>query len=206
MSAHNRSGPPAGPSASTYPRGGGGYRGRGAPRGGYRGDFSYPTAPRREPSSSYSTSAAATSSRDPASYAHDHSRSATTGIPPPPRHRDSSYNQPPNLPAFRTSNSTSTTYPRTKRFDSHTALADLPTLKEGGERLAPLHDTTKADKLEEEAARLRKMIDDREQARRAGLREWGHSEREVGTAGLRSELAEEGLRRLNGEGSGTAAF
>jgi len=190
MSAHNRSGPPAGPSAPSHPRGGG-YRGRGAPRGAYRGDFSrggggggIPYHPRDQ-------------SRD-----YDATRPGTS-ISLPSRHYRDSHNAP-GLPAFRSSNSTTTTYPQTKRFAS--ALADLATLKDGGERLPPLHDTARADKLEEEAARLRKLIDDKEQIKRAGLREWANVEREAGTAGLRSELAEEGLRRLNGEGSGTAAF
>lgn len=208
MSAHNRpGGPPSGPSASipAYTRGGG-YRGRGGPRGGYRGDYNnnYSSASRGDHSSLYPTSSTYTrgggggypssAPRDP--YDPSSSRShAPRGDP---------YSSSVQTPAFRSSNSTSTTYPRTKRFDA--ALADLPSIRDGGERLPPLHDTAKADRLEEEAARLRKLIDDKEQAKRAGLREWARSEREVATAGLRSELAEEGLRRLNGEGSGTAAF
>ena len=81
-------------------------------------------------------------------------------------------------------------------------MASLPTPKPGGERLPPVHDTTKADKLEEEAARLRKLIDDKEIEKRAVLREWDNGEREISTASLRSELAEEHLRSLNGEGEG----
>ena len=104
---------------------------------------------------------------------------------------------------YRSSNSTSTTYPRTQRFNQH--LEDLPTIKEGGQRLPPLHDTAKADKLEEEAARLRKMIDEKESKKRQGLREWDKLERESATAALKSELAEEHLRELNGENEGTAA-
>ena len=70
-----------------------------------------------------------------------------------------------------------------------------------------MYDTSKADKLEEEAAKIRKMIDERESKKRQGLREWENLERETGTAALRSELAEEHLRSLNGEdGVGTAAF
>lgn len=81
----------------------------------------------------------------------------------------------------------------------------MPKIKEGGEKLPSLHDTTKADKLEEEAARLRKMIDDKEMKKRQGLREWERLERETSTAALRSELAEEHLRSLNGEDSVSAA-
>ncbi len=83
----------------------------------------------------------------------------------------------------------------------------MPQIKEGGEKLPPLHETGKADKLEEEAARLRKMIDEKEAKKRQGLREWERLEREAGTAALKSELAEEHLRQLNGESEGmTAAF
>lgn len=71
-----------------------------------------------------------------------------------------------------------------------------------------LYDSSKADKLEEEAAKIRKMIDEREVKKRQGLREWEGLERESGTAALRSELAEQHLKTLNGEGeaSGAAAF
>lgn len=110
---------------------------------------------------------------------------------------------PPNGPGFRGStNSTSTTYPRTQRFNH---LADLPKVKEGGERLPDLQDLTKADKLEEESARLRKMIDDVQVKKKAGLRDWDKSERETQTAALKSELAEEHLKNLNGESEGMSA-
>jgi len=105
--------------------------------------------------------------------------------------------------AFRSNNSTSTTYPRTQRFNN--ILNELPQVKEGGERLPPLHDSSKAERLEEEAARLRKLIDEKEARKRQGLRDWDRLEREAGTAVLKSELAEEHLRELTGEGEGTAA-
>lgn len=102
-------------------------------------------------------------------------------------------------------NATSLTTPRTQRFNQH--LADIPKIKPGGEALPLPYETTKADKLEEEAARLRKMIDEKEMKKRQGLREWENLERESNTAALRSELAEEHLRSLNGEDSvGAAAF
>lgn len=146
------------------------------------------------------------------SYSHD---SRTSG-PPPARHHDSMNAPPP--PNFRSgSNSTSTTYPRSQRFNNPTGggpqtpsaptassihLADLPAIKPGGERLPPLQDMSKADRLEEEAARLRKAIDEKQERKRAGLREWERLERESKMAGLRTELAEEGLRALSGEGEG----
>lgn len=86
-------------------------------------------------------------------------------------------------------------------------MNDMPQTKAGGERLPPLHDPTKADRLEEEAARLRKLIDEKEARKRQGLREWDKLEREASTSALKSELAEEHLRELTGQGeSGAAAF
>lgn len=95
------------------------------------------------------------------------------------------------------------TTPRTQRFNTH--LADLPKIKDGGEKLPLPYDTGKADKLEEEAAKIRKMIDEKESKKRQGLREWENLEREASTAALRSELAEDHLRSLNGEDSVSAA-
>jgi len=68
-----------------------------------------------------------------------------------------------------------------------------------------LHDSSKAERLEEEAARLRKLIDEKEARKRQGLRDWDRLEREAATAVLKSELAEEHLRELTGEGGGNAA-
>ena len=88
------------------------------------------------------------------------------------------------------------------RFDVNGALADLPKIKEHGERLPPLYDGAKAEKLEEEAAKLRKLIDERDAKKRGQLREWDHLERERGEAELRGNLAEERLGELTGEGLG----
>lgn len=101
--------------------------------------------------------------------------------------------------------STSLTTPRTQRFN--TALQDVAKIKEGGEKLPSLHDTSKADRLEEEAARLRKLIDDKESKKRQGLREWDRLEREMANSALRTEIAEEQLKSMNGEdGPSMAAF
>lgn len=98
--------------------------------------------------------------------------------------------------------STSSTYPRTQRFNVHAALSDLPRIKPEGERLPPLFDSTKAERLEEEAARLRKMIDDKAGERRRSLREWERLDTAVRAAGERSEVVEDELRGLTGEGLG----
>lgn len=82
------------------------------------------------------------------------------------------------------------------------ALSDLPKIKPDGERLPPLFDTAKAERLEEEAARLRKVIDDRAGERRRSMREWERLETGVRAAGERSEVVERELRGVNGEGLG----
>ena len=70
---------------------------------------------------------------------------------------------------------------------------------------------SKADRLEEEAARLRKMIDEKQEQKRQALREWETLERQSKTAGLRTDLAEDNLRNLGEDASslsvtGVAAF
>ena len=111
--------------------------------------------------------------------------------------RGSSGAQPPSASFRGSSNSTSTTYPRTQRFRDH--LADLPAIIPGGERQAESFDTSKIEKLEDEAQRLRELISEKQASKRQGLREWEKLEREGDAARLRSELAEESLRGLNGE-------
>ena len=70
-----------------------------------------------------------------------------------------------------------------------------------------LREKTKILKLEEEARKLRELIEQKEAAKRSGLREWDKAERESNNAALRSELAEQQLRNLNGDGEmGGAAF
>ena len=211
MSAHNRPGsssvPPSGP--SSYPsRGdyGSGYRGRGGPAPGR--DFS-PRGRGRwgsgAPSGGYGPGRGrgdAYPPRDPYGPPRDdyHSRG-----PPTPRFgRGDSYGRGSQFgrgrggggPAFTGGNSTSRTIPQTVRFDVKAALADLPKVKEEGERLPPLSDHSKSDKLEEEAARLRKEIDEKDGKLRRQLRELTAAEREVEEAQLRTELAEERLKEL----------
>ena len=103
------------------------------------------------------------------------------------------------------SNATATTYPRTMRFRDH--LSDLPKEIPGGQRAPEVYDKSKILKLEEEARKLRELIDKKEDAKRARLREWTGLEREAETAQVRVELAEGSLRNLNDEGeAGGPAF
>ncbi|KAG9204825.1 hypothetical protein G6514_010058 [Epicoccum nigrum] len=103
------------------------------------------------------------------------------------------------------SNSTATTYPRTMRFRDH--LADLPKEIPGGQKAPEAYDKSKILRLEEEARKLREMIEKKEDAKRAKLREWDSLERDAETAQLRVDLAEQSLRNQNGETEvGGAAF
>ena len=88
----------------------------------------------------------------------------------------------------------------------HLAIADLPKPIEGGKRAEPLADRTRLDKLQEEAEKLRKAIDEKEKRNRKGLREWDRLSRDTEAAAFRSQLAEEALRNASGETESTAAF
>jgi hypothetical protein len=88
----------------------------------------------------------------------------------------------------------------------HPALADLPQIIEGGKRLEPLVDRTKLAALEDEAEKLRRQLHEKEIRNRKSLREWDRLTRETEFAALRSELAENALRQLNGEAEMQAAF
>lgn len=88
----------------------------------------------------------------------------------------------------------------------HPALADLPKIIDGGQKAEPLVDRSKLTRLEDEAEKLRKQIEDKETRKRKSLREWDRMIRETEAAALRSELAEEALRQLNGEAESQAAF
>ncbi|KAH7112205.1 hypothetical protein B0J11DRAFT_189371 [Dendryphion nanum] len=109
-------------------------------------------------------------------------------------------------PPFRgSSNSTSTTYPRTQRFRDH--LADLPKEVPGGQKAPELYDKTKITRLEDEARKLRDMIEAKEAVKRQRLKEWDSMEKDANNAALRADLADQHLRSLNGDGEiGGAAF
>ncbi|CZT20023.1 uncharacterized protein RCC_05880 [Ramularia collo-cygni] len=88
----------------------------------------------------------------------------------------------------------------------HPAIADLPKIVEGGIKAEPLTERSKLGKLEEEAERLRRQIEDRETRKRKNMREWDRMTRETEAAALRSELAEQSLKLHNGEAESQAAF
>jgi hypothetical protein len=193
--------PPAGPAGSTpqppaYPRGPSNpalaapTRPRGGGRGGFgyesRGDFSGPRrgswsgGPRGGGGGFYGG-----------------------GAPSGPRGSNSG--PAPFAPPFRgSSNSTATTYPRTMRFRDH--LSDLPKEIPGGQKAPEVYDKSRLLKLEEDARRLREMIDKKEDEKRMKLREWDGLERDAGTAQLKVDLAEASLRELEGEGDMSSAF
>lgn len=70
----------------------------------------------------------------------------------------------------------------------------------------PIVDRTKLDKLQEEAEKLRRIIDEKEAKKRKGLREWERLSRETEAAAFRSQVAEEALRNASGEAESAAAF
>jgi hypothetical protein len=82
----------------------------------------------------------------------------------------------------------------------------LPQIVEGGKKLEPLVDRTKVVALEEEAEKLRRQLGEKETRNRKSLREWDRLTRETELAALRSELADNSLRQLNGEVEMQAAF
>ncbi|KAF1811035.1 hypothetical protein P152DRAFT_74687 [Eremomyces bilateralis CBS 781.70] len=160
-----------------------------------------------------------------------HPRDDYRDYPSGPPRRGSSYNyQPPrggyapsgprgggpgSAPFRGAGNSTSTTYPRTQRFNNNNGppssssshLSDLPPIVSGGQKLPDVANMSKIEKLEEEARRLRESIEARELKKRDGVHDWDRLERENHNSAVRSELAEEHLRKLNGESElGDRAF
>ena len=200
VSAHNRLSSNAVLSAPTQPRGG-----RGGPA------FARPDS--REP---YGGQPTARSSRPPPiapAPREFRPPPPTDYIPNGPRssysRANTAYEAPaPSAPPFRPNNSSSTTYPRTQRFNPTNHLASLPAIVPGG-KLLPSMDPT-ADKklaqLEEESKRLREAIEEKQKVKRQMLRDWESKERESRRDGLRSELAEAQLEQLSGEQIGGAAF
>ncbi|TKA70886.1 hypothetical protein B0A55_08096 [Friedmanniomyces simplex] len=92
---------------------------------------------------------------------------------------------------FRSSsNSTATTYPRSQRFAPN------------GQPIPDGPSPSQAAMSPNNAEKLRQIIEQKEARKRKGIREWGRLEREVRVAGLRGELAEGGVRGLEGEAAG----
>ena len=204
MSAHSRPASSTILSAPTRPRGGPSFARDnpreapyGAPRG--RGQYHGPPPPRRDP---YDVP---TGPRGAPDRDRDRDRDS---YPPPPRQNQYNNNMdsapPPRVP-FRSNNSSSTTYPRTQRFNTH--LTSVPVIVEGGKKAPSGLDPAQEKRLmqlEEDKKRLMDVIEEKQRAKRAGLREWEKSEREAGREALRSELAEGHLGALAGDGGGGA--
>jgi hypothetical protein len=192
--------PPAGPSSSTpqppaFPRSNNPVLAAPTrPRGGGRGGFGY-DAPRDFSGPPPRRGSAHWGGRGGGGY--------YGGLPSGPR--GSASGPTPFAPPFRgSSNSTSTTYPRTQRFRDH--LSDLPKEIPGGQKAPELYEVDKINKLEEEARRLREIIEQKEAAKRKSMKEWDTLERDATNAALRSDLAEQQLRSLNDSEVGGAAF
>lgn len=82
----------------------------------------------------------------------------------------------------------------------------MPAIVPGGEALPSTLDPAarkRLAELEEQKKKLQDQIDEKQREKRRGLREWDSKERESRRDGLRSELAEEALETMSGEGAGT---
>lgn len=124
---------------------------------------------------------------------------------------------PPRAPANPTS---SFSRPAPQRFENvpppskphirnHPSISTLPTVVVGGRKDPnasgiPREIEVRLKKTEEEADRLREDLRVKEEKTRAGLRSWERLERECEVARLRSELSEQQVRVLAGEGIGGA--
>lgn len=197
-------GPPTGPrpSAPSIPSA---PRGAPPPRGGYssRGDF----APRGR--GSYSTTF-----RGRGAFSGPPSRNYPTSTTTPTSPDDSAPTAPPSGPRASLNRIPSSTRGRgfgpslsDRKPAINPYLASLPIIIDGGQRAPDLYDRSRLDKLEEDAERLRRLVDEKQVRKRRGLREWERLEREARVAGLRSELAEDAVVKISGEvGGGAAAF
>lgn len=115
-------------------------------------------------------------------------------------------------PPFRPHNSSSsTTYPRTQRFNTASQhLANGEKIIPGG-KLASSGMNPDQEKrirqLEETAEKIREEIEDKQKIKREVLREWDVRQRESERESLRSELAERHLEKLTeGEDGAGVAF
>ena len=133
--------------------------------------------------------------------------------PPPPRHHEArppyqDRGPPASTPAFRPNNSSSTTYPRTQRFN-HPSLNSLPAIVPGGKAAPSGLDVSQEKRLqqiEDEKKKLMQVIEQKQAAKRKGLREWETGEREIKREGVKSAEAERGLEGLTEGTSAGAAF
>jgi len=184
---------PYGPRGGGYGRGDyagtrGDYGGARGDYGGGRGDFG--GGPRGDLSGS--------------SYRGANSdRASSIGVAP--GHNDTTF-------AFRGNSSSSTTYPRTQRFNSvQQHLTTTEKIVPGGKLLPsglPPDQDKRIKMLEAEAERMRKEITEKQRIKREVMSEWETRERESEREKLRSELADAHLQQLveSDDGIGRAAF
>lgn len=175
---------------------------------------SIPTGPRASAVSTYPAPSPPPSRYDnipaPSRYESGPPSRYNDSNPPPPRKDFTSSNPTP----FRPNNSSSSTYPRTQRFNtasSHTnnVLSVLPTAIEGGKKAPSALDPSSERKLiqlEDETRRLKEELEEKLTAKRKGLKVWDKLARESKREGERSELAEGHLDRLGGGGMGGGAY
>jgi hypothetical protein len=201
MSAHNRGGPGMG-AAPTRPRGD-----FASPPMRGRGSLTYraPSAPR---STSYSDAppsgprAGGFSRGDFGGGRGDYGGGFRGGFG---RGADGAF------PFRGSNNSTSTTYPRTQRFNTvqqhlNTTEKIVPGGKALPSGLTPEQER-KLKQLEAESEKIRVELAEKQKVKREAVNEWESRERESEREALRSELAEQSLQTLmEGEDTGMAAF
>ncbi|KAL9635391.1 MAG: hypothetical protein Q9204_002643 [Flavoplaca sp. TL-2023a] len=202
MSAHNRPSSAAHHQPPIRPRGGGyGSHPRDGPYGPPRGRGGYYSGP---PPTRQSYDSRSPADGPPSGPRGAPPPSSSHGPPPSSSYYDHRSTVEPHRPPFRSNNSSSTTYPRTQRFN-HPAAASLPQPIPGGKINSTGIDPAAEKRLleiEEQKRKLLDAIDEKQAGKRKVLREWERGEAEVKRDGLRSELAERGLESLTGEGGG----
>ena len=193
--------PPSGPRSSSF-------RGDHAPAG--RGD--YPSAGRGDSSSSGRGDYSSAGRGDFSSAGRGDFSSAGRGDYSSAGRGDYRPSYPPRQTdfAFRASNnSSSSTYPRTQRFNTtQQHLATTEKILPGGKLLPSgltLEQEKRARQLEAEAERIRADIAEKQAAKREAVNEWETRQRESSRDAYRSELADEGLKAL-GDTEEMAAF
>ncbi|PGH00613.1 hypothetical protein GX51_05712 [Blastomyces parvus] len=159
----------------------------------------------------------------PPSSARDGAGSREGSWPGPARHnsppmhhktptgpRASSNYESHRPPLFRHSSSSSTPYSHARPPRSTNYLSGLPSIVPGGKLLPSALDPSREKRLaqlELDKEKLLEQIEEKQKAKRAGLREWEKLSRESSTGALRSELAESHLQRMTeGDGLGGSAF
>ncbi|KAI9814516.1 MAG: hypothetical protein M1826_002189 [Phylliscum demangeonii] len=147
--------------------------------------------------------------RDDGPGAPYHARSSHGyGHGPPPQSSFSSPQHQHHPPPFRppppfsnSHHSTSRTYPLTKHFGRY--LSGGPSVVPGGRMYPSAIERSVSErlaKLDVERRKLEAELADRQERKRAGLRRWENMERETARDGLRTELAEQHVRAMGGEG------